>query len=136
MSPRGAAQGLDDITGAVLSAAIRVHRYSGPGLLESCYTAMLARALINDGLTIERQRPISLAFEGLLIPNAYFVDLVVESRVIVELKSVKELGPVHAKQVITYLKLTGLEAGLLINFNVPLLKDGIKRFVNTPERSE
>ncbi len=131
MTRRSTERLLDEVTGAVLSAAIRVHRYAGPGLLESCYEAMMVRALINDGLTVERQRGLSLEFEGLIIPNAYFIDLVVEDRVVVELKSVESLNPVHAKQVISYLRLTGLEAGLLINFNTPLLKDGIQRFLNT-----
>lgn len=123
---------LEEITGAVLGAAIRVHRRTGPGLLESSYQTMLVAALQHDGLAVERERPVHLMFEGTLIRNAYYVDLIVERRVLVELKSVDTLTAVHSKQVITYLKLTGLEAGLLINFNVPILKEGIKRFLNTP----
>lgn len=123
---------VDEITGAVLGAAIRVHRYTGPGLLESSYQTMLVAALQHDGLSVERERPVHLMFEGTRIRNAYYVDLIVERRVLVELKSVDALTAVHSKQVITYLKLTGLEAGLLINFNVPILKDGIKRFLNAP----
>jgi GxxExxY protein len=127
--------GVNEITSAVLGAAIRVHRSTGPGLLESTYQTMLIAALEHDGLTVERERPVHLTFEGMLIRNAYYVDLIVEQRVLVELKSVETLSAVHSKQVITYLKLTGLEAGLLINFNVPILKDGIKRFLNSPANS-
>lgn len=124
--------GVNEITGAILGAAIRVHRCTGPGLLESTYQAMLIAALEHDGLRVERERAVHLTFEGKVIRNAYYADLIVDERVLVELKSVETLTAVHSKQVITYLKLTGLEAGLLINFNVPILKDGIKRFLNSP----
>jgi GxxExxY protein len=127
--------GINEITGAILGAAIRVHRCTGPGLLESTYQTMLISALEHDGLRVERERAVHLTFEGKVIRNAYYADLIVEERVLVELKSVEALTAVHSKQVLTYLKLTGLEAGLLINFNVPILKDGIKRFLSTPPPS-
>lgn len=114
----------------MINAALRVHRAAGPGLLESAYQVMLEAALRSDGFQFEQQVPLSIEFEGALIPNAYRVDLIVQQSVLIEVKSVETLAPVHARQVLTYLRLTGLELGLLLNFNVPRLKDGIRRVVN------
>ncbi|MCA0375694.1 MAG: GxxExxY protein [Gemmatimonadetes bacterium] len=120
----------EEISWCVINAALRVHRAAGPGLLESAYQVMLTTALRNDGLCFELQVPVAVHFEGAVVPNAYRVDLVVEGLVLVELKSVEHLAPVHARQVLTYLRLTGIQLGLLINFNVPRLKEGIRRVVN------
>ncbi|MGA2052847.1 MAG: GxxExxY protein [Opitutales bacterium] len=114
----------------VLDAAFRIHRQLGPGLLESVYEIVLVRELERMGLNAERQKPIQVRFEDLIFDEAFRVDLLVEGRVIVEIKSVEKLMPVHGKQVLTYLRLTGLQLGLLINFGENLLKDGVKRVVN------
>ena len=104
--------------------------------MESVYETVLAHVLEKRGLSVERQKPIPLRFETLLVPDAFRADLIVADSVIVELKSVERILPLHGKQVITYLKLTGLKVGLLINFNVPLLKDGIERFVNDSDSAD
>ncbi len=118
------------IAKAVLDAAFRIHRELGPGLLESVYEAVLARELFKHGFTVARQHPVAIRFEDMLFDEGFRADLVVNSLVIVELKSVEKLHPVHGKQLLTYLRLTGLKLGLLINFNEALLKDGIKRVAN------
>jgi iron complex transport system substrate-binding protein len=121
---------IDDITGAVLDAAIKLHMRMGPGLLEVVYEQLLAGALVRRGLSVERQVAIDIVDEGEVYPAAFRIDVLVEGKVIVEIKSVERLAPVHGKQVMTYLRLTGLQAGLLINFNVAKLKDGFERIVN------
>jgi iron complex transport system substrate-binding protein len=121
---------IDDITGAVLDAAVKLHMRMGPGLLEVVYEQLLAAALARRGFAVERQVPIDICDEGEVFPAAFRIDLLVERAVVVEIKSVERLAPVHAKQVMTYLRLTGLQAGLLINFNVARLKDGFRRIVN------
>ena len=113
-----------------MDAAFRIHRELGPGLLESVYEAVLARELTRYGLIVVRQQAIPIRFEEMHFDEGFRADLVVNGCVIVELKSVEKILPVHGKQVLTYLKLTGLKLGLLINFNDALLKDGIKRVVN------
>jgi GxxExxY protein len=126
----GPQRSLDDVTGAIVDAAYRLHTGLGPGLLESVYEAVLARDLMRRGLCIERQKPISFDYDGLLFADGYRVDLMVESRVIVEIKSVEKIAPVHSKQVLTYLRLLKLPVGLLINFGAPTLKEGLRRIVN------
>jgi GxxExxY protein len=118
------------ISKAILNAAFKVHNALGPGLLESVYEAVLARELSHQGFTVVRQQPIAIRYEEMVFEEGFCADLVVNSLVIVELKSVEKLKAVHAKQLLTYLKLTGLKLGLLINFNEAMLKDGIKRVVN------
>jgi len=120
----------NEIAKSVLDAAFRIHRELGPGLLESVYEAVLARDLSRKGFTIVRQQAVPIRFEELKFDEGFRADLVVNGLVILELKSVEKLNPVHAKQVLTYLKLMELKLGLLINFNEALLKDGIKRVVN------
>ena len=119
-----------EIAKSVLDAAFRIHRELGPGLLESVYEAVLARELSRKGFTVVRQQSVTIRFEELQFDEGFRADLVINGLVIVELKSVEKLHPVHAKQLLTYLKLMGLKLGLLINFNEALLKDGIKRVVN------
>lgn len=121
---------LDDITGVIVDAALHVHRELGPGLLESVYEVVLARALEKRGLRVERQRPVSFEYDGMIFEEGFRTDLLVEGVVIVELKSVEKLAPVHGKQLLTYLRLTELPVGLLINFGAATLKEGLQRIVN------
>jgi len=121
---------VDSISGQVVGAAIRVHRRFGPGLFESVYTPCLAHELIAQGLEVEVQKPLSIEHEGMTIQRAFVIDMVVEGLVIVEIKSIAHLAPIHTAQIMTYLRLTGLEVGLIINFNVQRLIDGLERVVN------
>lgn len=121
---------LDAITGVVIEEAIRIHRELGPGLLESVYEVVLARALARRGLRVERQRVVQFEYDGMLFVEGLRVDLLVEDCVVVELKSIEKLAPVHAKQTLTYIRLMKLEVGLLINFGGETLKEGLKRIVN------
>jgi len=120
----------DDISRHVLQAALTIHRRLGPGLLESVYEELLAYELAKRELMFTRQEAIPLRYDALSMSIAFRADIVVEHKVIVELKAVETVLPVHKKQLLTYLRLTGLRLGLLINFNVPLLKDGFSRIVN------
>ncbi len=113
----------------IIGAALQVHRALGPGLLESAYEACLAHELATRELRFERQRPIPLTYSGQLIEVGFRADLVVEDAILLELKSVERLQPIHVAQVLTYLKLAGLQLALLINFNVTILQHGIRRVV-------
>lgn len=119
----------DPLTAQIIGAAIKVHRRLGPGLLESTYDQCLAWELVKRRLRIQRQVPITLKYEGFVVSDAYRLDLVVEQRVIVEVKAVEKLHPVHEAQLLTYLKLSGFPVGLLLNFHELVLRDGIRRFV-------
>ena len=119
-----------DISHAVITAAMRVHSELGPGLLESTYTACLQHELKKAGLKSDAQVGLPVVYDGVKLDLGCRIDLLVEDLVIVELKSVDAIAPVHQAQIISYLKLSGRSLGLLINFNVAHLKDGIKRFVN------
>ena len=121
---------LDDITGAVIDASIRIHRALGPGLLESVYVIVLASTLERRGFEVARQIPISFTYDGVRFEHAFRADLVVEESIIVEVKSIERLAPVHPKQLLTYLRLTNLRVGLLLNFGAATMKEGIKRVVN------
>ena len=121
---------VDRISGEVLDAAIQIHRELGPGLLESVYEQVLAARLSQRGYRIARQRAIDITLDDLRIESAFRADLIVEDMLLIEVKSVEQLQRVHAKQVLTYLKLTGLPVGLLINFNGVTLREGFRRFVN------
>ena len=120
---------LDRITEKVIGAAIAVHRELGPGLLESAYEACLAFELADLGLTVERQKALPVRYRGVKVDCGYRIDLLVEGKVIIELKAVERLEPIHEAQLLSYLKLSGCKVGLLINFNVRVLKDGIRRLV-------
>ena len=120
---------VDAVSGRIIGAAIRIHKRLGPGLLESVYKSSLGHELVGEGLQVDMEKPIRLNHEGQPI-RAFVVDLLVEGLVIVEVKSVAGLAPVHSSQLLTYLKLTGVEVGLILNFNVSRLADGIKRVVN------
>jgi GxxExxY protein len=118
-----------EITEAIIGGAIEVHRQLGPGLLESAYQACLCHELELRGIAFKDEVPVPLIYKGLSLDCGYRLDLLVADEVIVELKSVEQLLPVHEAQLLTYLRLTGKKVGLLINFNVPVLKDGIVRRV-------
>jgi len=122
---------INDITSQVIKAAIEVHRCLGPGLFESVYLACLVQELRGSGLSLETQRPVPVSYKDVKIDCSFRVDLVVDGKVIVEVKSLAQVAPVHRAQILTYLVLTGCPAGLLINFNVPVLKDGLTRVLNT-----
>ena len=128
---------LDEITGTIIDLSYKLHTALGPRLLESVYESVLARDLVRRGLAVERQTSISFEFDGLRFDDGLRVDLLVGSRVVVEIKSVEHLAPVHSKQVLTYLRLLKLPVGLLINFGALHLRDGFKRIVNglDPEQS-
>jgi iron complex transport system substrate-binding protein len=126
---------LDDTTGIIVEAAYRLHVEVGPGLLESVYETILARDLARQGLRVARQVPISFTYDGMLFQDAFRVDLLVEDRVIGEVKSVEKFNPVHPKQLLTYLRLMQRPVGLLINFGTPTLKEGLRRIVNRLETS-
>jgi GxxExxY protein len=117
----------DKITGQIVDAAYQVHFGLGPGLLESVYEACLSHKLQQKALKVERQVSLPVIFETIRLDAGLQLDLLVEKKVIVELKAVENILPVHQAQLLTYLKLSGHEVGLLINFNVPVLKNGIKR---------
>jgi len=121
---------MNRITDIVISAAIAVHRELGPGLLESAYEACLVYELIQHGLSVERQKSVPVTYRGVKIDCGYRIDLLVEDKVVVELKAVERLEPIHEAQLLSYLKLSGYQIGLLINFNVRMLKQGIIRLVN------
>jgi GxxExxY protein len=124
---------IDDISGDVIGVAMDIHREIGPGLLESVYEAILARKLARIGYHIETQKPLGFSFEDMEFPAAFKIDLLVDRRLVVELKSVERIQPVHAKQLLTYLRLMKLPVGLLINFGCETLKEGVKRVVNNYE---
>jgi GxxExxY protein len=119
----------DPRTSPIIGAAIEVHRLLGPGLFESAYEECLCHELYLRGLSFERQVALPVSFKGLQLDCGYKIDLIVERQVVVELKAVERVLPVHEAQLLTYLKLSGKQVGLLINFNVPLLTRGIVRRV-------
>lgn len=122
--------GLNQITEAIIGAAMTVHRRLGPGLLESAYEVCLAYEWRKIGLNVDQQKPVPLVYEEIKLDCGYRLDLLVESQVIVEVKSKEALHPVDAAQLLSYLRLLNLQVGLLINFHVPGLKDGLKRIFN------
>lgn len=119
------------LSNIVIGAALKVHKELGPGLLESAYKECLHYELIEAGLFVEKEKPLPLIYKGVKLDCGYRLDLLVESKLIIETKSVEILNDIHIAQVITYLKLTKCNLGLLINFNAVLLKEGIKRVINT-----
>ena len=119
----------NEITGLIIGSAIEVHRNLGPGLLESAYEECLVWELVKTGLRVERQKPVPVIYKEIKLEYGYRIDLLVEDQVIVELKVVDELNPVHEAQLLTYMKFSGKSIGLLINFNVTVLKNGIRRYI-------
>ena len=121
---------LDQITGTIIDCSVKLHQSLGPGLLESVYEAILARDLERKGFRVERQKILRFEYDGMVFEEGLRLDLLVEKCVIVELKSVENLIPVHKKQLLTYLRLSGHSVGLLINFGASTLKEGLHRIVN------
>ena len=121
---------VEEVSAAVVDAAFHLHRDLGPGLLESVYEVVLARMLDKRGVKVERQKPVEFDFDGMHFDDGLRVDLMVEGCLVVELKSVEFLAPVHPKQLLTYLRLLNLPLGLLINFGAPTFKEGVRRIVN------
>jgi GxxExxY protein len=119
-----------ELTHEIIGAAIEVHRMLGPGLLESAYEECLARELAIRGLPFERQKPVPVTYKDVKLECGYRIDLLVDGTVVVELKAVDALAPIHDAIVLTYLRLSGCRIGLLINFHAVVLKDGIRRLVN------
>jgi GxxExxY protein len=119
---------INQITGVVIGCAIEVHKSLGPGLLESAYEECLAFELINAGLKIERQKPTPVIYKDIKLDCGYRIDILVENILVIELKTVDAFNPVHEAQILTYMKFSKKYLGLLINFNVTLLKNGIKRY--------
>jgi GxxExxY protein len=122
-------QELKELTGRIIASAIAVHRETGPGLLESIYKTCLILELRARSLDVETERPLTVVYRGVSIDSHFRLDIIVDGSVVVEVKAVTNVAPVHHAQVITYLKLTGCPVGLLINFNVPVLAQGVRRVV-------
>lgn len=128
---------IEEVSGDVVDISLRLHRDLGPGLLESVYETVLAAKLMQIGYSVARQRPIDIEFDGLRFEAAFRIDLLVDDRLLVEIKSVERLTAAHAKQLLTYLRLTKQPVGLFINFGGATLKEGLRRLVNdyTPSAS-
>ena len=120
----------NEISSRIICAAVEVHRALGPGLLETAYEECLCHELSLRGVAFERQKSLPVSYKGTLLDCCYRLDIVAEGKVVLELKSISRFEPIHDAQLLTYLKLTGHKLGLLLNFNVPLMRDGIKRIVN------
>jgi len=120
----------NEIAKIIVDVAFQIHKRLGPGLLETVYEIVLAHALQRRGLKVERQTPVAIVFDGIRFDEGFRADLIVEDKVIIELKSVEKIIPVHKKQLLTYLRLTDKKLGLLINFGSELIRDGISRVVN------
>ena len=120
----------NELSGKIIGAAIEVHKILGAGLLESTYEECLCREFSIDNINFEKQVQIPVLYKGIQLNCGYRADIIVDKKVILELKAVASIDPIHEAQMLTYLKLSGLKLGLLLNFNVPLMKDGIRRFVN------
>ena len=120
----------DELSNEIIGAAIEVHRNLGPGLLESAYEECLCYEFVNRGIKYERQKLLPVAYKGTKLDCGYRLDVVVNDLVVLELKAVDQIQPIHSAQLLTYLKLSNLKLGILINFNVTVLKSGIKRIVN------
>jgi GxxExxY protein len=121
---------VNEITGAIVNSAMKVHSRLGPGLLESAYQACLAHELRTRGFAVAIEVPLPVVYEGQKLEVGYRIDLVVENRVVVEVKSVDSIHPIHEAQLLSYMRLSGIGVGLLINFNVLCLRNGIKRMVD------
>lgn len=130
VSPSSYSMSENEISGFLLDLFIQIHSKLGPGLLESVYEEIICHELAKNKIPFKRQQPIPVIYDDLKLDLGFRADIIVNDKVIVELKSIEALAPVHFKQVMTYLKLTDLKLGILVNFNVDLLKDGFRRVVN------
>ena len=124
---------INKLSGEIIGAAIEVHKALGPGLLESAYEECICHELSIGGLSLERQKPLAVRYKGINLDCGYRLDVVVENAIILELKSCEKIEPIHKAQLLTYLKLSGFKLGLLLNFNVTLMREGIVRIVNELE---
>ena len=113
-----------------IDCGFKLHSQLGPGLLESAYEAVLAHSLVRRGLTVERQRPVPIIYDGVAVDEGFRFDLLIERKLLIKLKSVERIAPVHGKQLLTYLRLMNLSLGLLMNFGAPIFREGLKRVVN------
>jgi GxxExxY protein len=121
---------LDQISRRIIGAAIEVHRHLGPGLLESAYETCLAYELRQLGFRVEQQKPLPVVYKDVKLDCGYRLDLVVKDAIILEVKAIEQLAPIHDAQLLSYLRISGLKVGLLMNFHVRVLKNGLKRIVN------
>ena len=121
---------INQLSSKIIGAAIQVHKALGPGLLESAYEKCICYELSYQGFSFERQKPLAINYKGVKLDCGYRLDIVVENTIILELKSCEKIEPIHKAQLLTYLKLSGLNLGLILNFNVPVMRDGIVRIVN------
>ena len=121
---------INKLSSRIIGAAIEVHKALGPGLLESAYEECICHELSTGGLSLERQKPLAVRYKGINLDCGYRLDVVVEDAIILELKSCEKIDPIHKAQLLTYLKLSGFKLGLLLNFNVTLMREGIVRIVN------
>ena len=121
---------INQLSSKIIGAAIQVHKALGPGLLESAYEECICHELSSQSSSIERQKPLAINYKGIKLDCGYRLDIVVENTIILELKACEKIEPIHKAQLLTYLKLSGLNLGLILNFNVPVMRDGIVRIVN------
>ncbi len=121
---------VEDLARIAVDCGLRVHKGLGPGLLESVYEAVMAASLLRAGLAVERQKPIVIEFDGLILGEGFRIDLLVEGQLLIEVKSVERLAPVHSKQLLTYLRLSGRSLGLLMNFGGDTFREGVRRLAN------
>jgi GxxExxY protein len=121
---------IEDVVSAAIDCGFNLHKDLGPGVLESVYEALLAERLKRRGLVVERQKPLPIVFDGLALPEGFRVDLLVDGQLIIEVKSVERLSPLHSKQLLTYLRLAKQPIGLLMNFGAETFKEGLRRIVN------
>ena len=121
---------VEELAREVVDAAFHLHRRIGPGLLESVYELVLHQELQRRGLIVDRQRPIDIEIDGLLVVDAFRADLIIEDRLLIELKSCEKIAPVHSKQVLTYIRLMNLPLGILINFGAEVFREGVRRVIN------
>lgn len=127
----GAVMNVEELSSIAVDCGLRVHKDLGPGLLESAYEAVLAHLMTQKGLSVERQKVIPITYNGLIVEQGFRADLIIENKLLIELKTVERLLPLHARQVRTYLIFTGLKVGLLMNFSNEKFTDGLKRIVNS-----
>ncbi|MGB0372963.1 MAG: GxxExxY protein [Opitutales bacterium] len=120
----------NQVSSVIVDSAVKVHSRLGPGLLESVYEVVLERELVSRGMDVKRQVPVEINYEGIVFEEGFRADLVVNECVLLELKSVEQMHKIHSKQLFTYLRLTNIRLGLLLNFGAPLMKEGIKRVAN------
>ena len=121
---------VEELSAIAVDCGLKVHRELGPGMLESAYEAVLAHILSKRGLFVERQKVIPIIYDGITVEQGFRADIIIENKLLIELKTVERLSPLHARQVTTYLKFTGLSVGLLMNFSSEKFTDGLKRLVN------